>query len=108
MAKKEVIELDEKNFDKVVGENTYAVVDFWAPWCGPCRMMAPTVDKVAEELTNVQFCKCNVDEHNELANRYRVAGIPCFLFFKDGKAITKKVGGDSQENFANWVKENTK
>ena len=73
-------------------ESGVAVVDFWASWCGPCRMMAPILDEAAEQNPEVCFGKVNVDEEPALANAFQVEAIPTLVFFKDGKAVGKQVG----------------
>ena len=81
-------------------------VDFWAPWCGPCRMLSPVVDEVAEERTDVKVGKVNVDEEGELAMRYGVMNIPTVIFFKDGKEIAREVGALPPESFTRILDEN--
>ena len=85
------IELTAENFQEKVSKGV-AVVDFWASWCGPCKMMAPILDEVAGEYDDVLFGKVNVDEQPALANAFRVNAIPTLVFFKDGKAVQQAVG----------------
>jgi len=69
------------------------LVDLWAPWCGPCRMVAPVVDKLAERYTGkFKFCRLNVDENPETASKYRIMSIPTLMFFKGGEAVDTVVG----------------
>ena len=69
------------------------LVDFWAPWCGPCRMLAPVVEKVAGTMSDrISFVKLNTDENPSLAGEYQVSGIPCLILFKGGKAVDRIVG----------------
>ena len=88
--------LTEETYGPVTTGSTAAVVDFYADWCGPCQMMAPVFDACAEEYGAIAFCKVNVDEHKKLAIQNRVLGIPCFLFFKNGKMI-KRIDGAVNE-----------
>ena len=84
---------DAELFDSALKEGKLMMVDFWAEWCGPCRMLAPMVDKLAEQYEGkVTVGKVNVDEEQELAIRYGVMSIPTVIFFKDGKEIDRKVG----------------
>ncbi|OGO00271.1 MAG: thioredoxin [Chloroflexi bacterium RBG_13_52_14] len=86
--------VDDKSFDKVVLEaKTPFLVDFWAPWCAPCRNIAPIVEELAKEFAGkVGFAKVNVDESSALATRYSVRSIPTLLFFKGGKPVNQIVG----------------
>ena len=79
-------------FDAAVGQAPLAMVDFWAPWCGPCRMVSPIVDEIAEERGDIVVGKVNVDEQPELAMRFSVMSIPTLLVFKNGELANKAVG----------------
>jgi len=90
----EVVEINDGNFeDEVLKSSSPVVVDFWAPWCGPCRMIAPITEKLAKEYAGqVKFCKLNVDENRLAAQKYMVMSIPLLLFFKGGKVIEQSTG----------------
>ena len=76
----------------VLDSDKPVLVDFWAPWCGPCRMLAPVVEKVAAKTTSVKFVKLNTDENPTIAGQYHVSGIPCLILFKGGEAVDRIVG----------------
>jgi len=82
-----VIEISDKDFEQQVLKSSLpVVVDFWAPWCGPCRMIGPIVEKLSEEFKGkLKFCKVNVDENQQLASKYKVMSIPMLMFFKNGQ-----------------------
>jgi thioredoxin 1 len=89
-----ILEINDQNFEnEVIQSKTPVIVDFWAPWCGPCRMLAPVTEKLANTYVGrVKFCKINVDENRESALKYRVMSIPTLIFFKDGKQKDSSLG----------------
>jgi len=89
-----VTDINDQNFDDEVLKSTLPVlVDLWAPWCGPCRMVEPVVDKLAEKYDQrFKFCRLNVDQNPQTATNYQIMSIPTLLFFKDGKIADRVVG----------------
>ena len=89
-----VKEITDQNFEsEVLKCDIPVVVDFWAPWCGPCRMIAPTAEKLSEEYAGrVKFCKLNVDDNRQTAMKYEVMSIPLLLFFNGGQQIDSVLG----------------
>ena len=94
-----VIKLTAQNFEQeVVNSEKPVLVDFYADWCGPCKMMAPVVEEIAEEKEDAKVCKLNIDEEMEIAQKYGVMSIPTLMVFKDGKVDRKKrFGGKTQK-----------
>lgn len=92
-----VVEISDATFNSEVLQSSLpVVVDFWAPWCGPCRMMAPIMEEAAREYRGrIKFCKINVDDNPESASRYQAMSIPMLLFFKDGQVKERSVGAVS-------------
>lgn len=87
-----VMHFDEKTFDEAVRGEKPVLVDFWATWCGPCRMLSPIVDEVASEHPDVKVGKINVDEQPELAQQFGIMSIPTLLVFKNGEKVQESVG----------------
>ena len=88
-----ILHVNKNDFNSVVKESSKTVlVDFWASWCGPCRMIAPVLEEVAAERPDVKVCKVNVDEEQELAMSYGVSSIPTLLVFKNGQVVKQSVG----------------
>ena len=88
-----MIVLDENNFETVIGAKPVAMIDLWAAWCGPCRMLSPTVDDIAQEYEGrVAVGKCDVDDNEEIAEQFGVRSIPTLLYFKGGQLVDKSVG----------------
>lgn len=94
------IELTGSNFDEVTKEGV-SLVDFWAPWCGPCRMIAPVIEELAAEFEGkANICKVNTDEEQDIAVKYGIRSIPTILFFKNGEVVEQMVGAASKQAFA--------
>lgn len=94
-----LVNLNSENFTKeVLEEEKPVLIDFWADWCSPCKMMAPVVDNIAESMSNtVKVCKVNIDENEELAEEYGIMSIPTFIVIKNGKETGRTVGVQSKE-----------
>ena len=85
--------INKNNFhEEVLKSEKVVLMDFWAPWCGPCRMVGPIIDEIATEHPEVKVVKVNVDEEAELANRFRVVSIPTLVVMKDGQVVEQSVG----------------
>jgi thioredoxin 1 len=103
-----VVAVNKDNFkQEVIEEKGVVLVDFYADWCGPCRMTAPIIDELSQQLTGIKFVKVNVDENPDLASQYQIFSIPTFLIFKNGEVISSLVGVQSKESFLNELKKFT-
>ena len=97
-----VLKITSNNFEEeVLKAEGPVIIDFYADWCGPCKMMSPIIDSIAEETNNAKVGKINVDEAQDLAAMYNVMSIPTIIIFKDGKPYKKIVGVTSKENILN-------
>ena len=93
-----VLHINRESIEKIIAQNGKTVlVDFWATWCGPCRMIAPVLEEVAKERPDVTVCKVDVDEERELALEYGVSSIPTLLVFRDGKVVNQSIGAMPKE-----------
>ena len=98
---------DQSFQDDVLGASGPVLVDFWAEWCGPCRMIAPALEEISTELgEKVSIVKINIDENPETPGRYGVRGIPTMLLFKDGQPIAQKVGAAPRSQIQQWLESN--
>lgn len=98
-------QVNDQNFEsEVLNSSEPVLVDFWAEWCGPCKMMSPLVDEIATELSGkVKVVKLNIDENPNTPTRYGIRGIPTFMVFKNGELVETKVGGMSKSQLSEWV-----
>lgn len=102
------IKVTNTNLDEVLAAKNITVLDFWAPWCGPCLMLGPIIDELSKDYADndkISIGKVNVDENAEISLKYGIRGIPTVMFFRDGKEIDKLVGANSKGTFQAKIKE---
>ncbi len=108
MSDKNLIMLNNENFKtEVIDEDIPVVVDFYADWCGPCKMIGPIIDELAEKFSSdeVKFCKVNVEQQRELAIKFKVMSIPTILFYKDGEQVNRITGAVSKNELSSLINE---
>ena len=97
------IELNAENFDSTIA-NGVSLVDFWAPWCGPCRMIAPVIDSLASKFEGkANICKVNTDEEQDIAIKFGIRSIPTILFFKNGEMVDQMIGAAGEAQLAERI-----
>jgi thioredoxin 1 len=94
-----VVELNRENFEQTVTENSFVIIDFWAPWCGPCKSFAPTFERVSEEHPEIVFAKVNTEEQQEIAAHFQIRSIPTLMMFRDQIIIFSQPGALPESMF---------
>ena len=105
----EILNLNQSNFSTIIhNENKLVLVDFWAEWCAPCKMLAPILEEISKDLEEkILICKVNLDENQDLASEFSIKSIPTLLLFENGKLKDTKVGLLSKMDLLNWIDQST-
>lgn len=98
------IELTSENFDQVVGDNDFVIIDFWAPWCGPCKSFAPIYEQVSEKFDNIVFAKVNTEDQTDLAAHFQIRSIPTLMIFREQVVIFSQPGMLPEESFGELIR----
>ena len=109
MGNEHIVILNEDNFDEEINQAQVPIlVDFWASWCGPCKIVAPTLEQLADEMVeSIRVAKVNVDDNGDLANRFGIRSIPTLVVFKDGKVVDQMIGAAPKEQIRQLIKRHT-
>ena len=100
----EVIEIKDNELESIVNNNSKVVIDCYAPWCGPCKMLSPIIDELAGEVNDTKFYKINIDENEEVTEKYSIMSIPTILYFKDKELKQQIVGFKTKEELKEIIK----
>lgn len=98
-----IVEASDATFDAVTNDNEWVLVDFWAPWCGPCKMIAPILEQIAGERENLTIAKVNVDHNPNSPGRYGVRGIPTLVLFHNGQMVDQETGAKPKAGMDDWL-----
>ena len=97
-------DLNSANFNEIVKSDKLVLLDFWASWCGPCKMLSPVIDRIAQEYEGkINVGKVNVDDEGALASQFAIVSIPTVILFKDGKVVEKLIGVHSFDDYADMI-----
>ena len=98
-----IVNVNDKNFDLVVGKCSFLIIDLWANWCAPCRALGEIIDKIAGKYSDVTFGKVDIDSNPETVNKFNIKSIPTLLIFKDGKHIKSLIGSRSESDLISEI-----